>query len=277
MEPTPLPMTVALRSEAEIALRSWEGLSDWFDPLLPHFAREALRCGGDVLCMEGEGRVHALYLESPAERVASVFTRDPSLAQALLNRPGPWGIFSDLRLPGERETYRIYRGALPGISAGHRFRHSVRLLRPPDLPAIEGLLREVLGVADPAWFRTLPAQVEQGFLVEVDGRIAGAAWATCLGNVGRLHSLAVRSPYRGLGVGADLLAARLLWLRERGTTEVLSEIAETIVASCALAERQGLVVAGEMYLYPTEGRVPGREPPTFGAPRTSDRPSPSSR
>ena len=65
-----------------------------------------------------------------------------------------------------------------------------------------------------------------------------------------MHSLAVRPMYRHLGLGTDLLFARLLWARAAGARSVLSEIADQNLPSRAVAEAGGMRRVGEIFFYP---------------------------
>jgi len=53
-----------------------------------------------------------------------------------------------------------------------------------------------------------------------------------------------------MGIGSDLLFARLLYARDAGACEAISEISERNAASRAVAERAGMRVAGTVFLYP---------------------------
>ena len=70
-----------------------------------------------------------------------------------------------------------------------------------------------------------------------------------VGAQARLHSLTVRAPHRRLGIGTDLLAARLLWARRMGCERILSEIARDNMPSQLIALRAGMRRVGEIYFH----------------------------
>jgi RimJ/RimL family protein N-acetyltransferase len=255
-------------TEPECAL-SAEGaaLSEWFGPFLDHFVKETYRAGGEVHAVREEGRLAALVLTDPAERVASVFTRDPARAEGLVrSRREPW-VFAEAELEPPRESYLVYVGRVRSLSSEHAFRHRVRLAEPSDLPRVIGLLREEYASLNERWFAPAPHASELGFLSEVDGELVGVAWVSIVGTRSRLHSLLVRPGYRRLGIGTDLLFARLLWARLAGVEEVLSEIAESNVASRSIAERAGMRPIGRLFLYPRTpplGAAGGHRGPSMG-------------
>jgi len=231
-------------------------LSPWFNPFLPHFVRETLRCGGSVRgVLEGE-QWKALTLHDPAESITSVFSRVEALAEELVRNRGVTAAYSDFRLSGPSETYGVYTGTFVPPSIAHAFRHSVRLVATEDLPRVADLLREVQGSVDDRWFEGVGSTPETGFLIEIGDRLAGVAWVAVVGRYARLHSLAVRPKYRRLGLGTDLFFARLRWAERAGASLVLSEIADRNGGSRAIAEAGGMRRAGELFLYPAESGVP---------------------
>ncbi|HTT25358.1 MAG TPA: GNAT family N-acetyltransferase, partial [Thermoplasmata archaeon] len=159
----------------------------------------------------------------------------------------PPSLYTPFRIAPDDEVFHILAldtGAWPGVGG---FTYAPRFATPEDLPPIRGLLTDVYGGLDERWFATLPSAEERCFLVEVDGTLAGVAWATLAGAHGRLHSLSVRPAYRRLGIGTDLWAARVLWLRAAGARRVISEVGERNLPSQAVAARGGMRRVGRMF------------------------------
>ncbi|MGA8664270.1 MAG: GNAT family N-acetyltransferase [Thermoplasmata archaeon] len=225
-------------------------LSPWFNPFLPHFVRETLRCGGEVWCAHDAAGLTGLLLHDPAANITSVFTRDRSLAEERVRNRGGRPAYSDFRFGGPSETYGIYTGNLERPLPAHPFHHTVRPIRGEDLAAVAELMREVEGNVDDRWFRGVQGGAEAGFLIEVGPRLAGVGWVAVVADHARMHSLAVRPMYRHLGLGTDLLFARLLWARAAGARSVLSEIADQNLPSRAVAEAGGMRRVGEIFFYP---------------------------
>jgi GNAT superfamily N-acetyltransferase len=222
-------------------------LSDWFNPFLEHFMLESLRCGGEVALAVEDSEIRGIYLYSPAERIASVFTRSRRIAEELARRRDRISIYAPFELAPSSEPYLIYSaGAEPWIDGGG-FAHAVRLAQASDLPEVARLLRAVYGEVDERWIATMPHATERCFVVEVDGDMAGVAWASLAGGAGRLHSLSVRPRYRRLGIGTELFRARRLWLRAAGADPTISEIAERNLPSRRIAEAGGMRPVGRIF------------------------------
>lgn len=223
-------------------------ISVWFDPFLVHFMREALRCEGDVVVAEEDGWITGVYLFSRSENVGSVFGRARPVLDALYARQDHCQVFSELKLDPKAEPLEVYAADLRDWAADHRLRTRVRTAGPGDLSTVESLLHEVNGSVDHAWFRSLPGGEETCMVAELEGKVVGSGWVSREGPFGRVHSLAVRPQVRGLGIGKDLLFARMLWLKEMGARQVISEIFADNFASKGVAERLGMAPVAEIYL-----------------------------
>jgi len=222
-------------------------LSDWFNPFLEHFMLESLRCGGEVAVAEESGIVRGIYLYSPAERIASVFSRSRALAEELARRRDDLSVYTPFPMTPGAERFTIYSIATDRWNDPGRFSHPLRIAGATDRPRIARFMREVYGVVDERWIATMPDAAERCFLVEVGGEIVGAAWASLVGGHGRLHSLTVRPSFRRLGIGSELFRARMLWLRAAGAGPVVSEISERNLPSRTVAEHGGMVPAGSIF------------------------------
>ncbi len=250
--PDPSPETLSRRSLSsvgEIEALDLPPLSEWFDPFLGLFLRDALRTHGEAVVVEGDGRPLGVYLYSPSEGVGSVFTRCRAVAERFVPGVAPGGVYAEREWSPGAEGIEVLAADLRGWVAALPQRNPVRIAGREDLPALERLMRELTGARDSSWFGTLPRPEEVGFLCEVDGRLAGVSWASVVGRHARGHSFMVHPRYRGLGIGTDLLQARMLWLQGRGVVDVVSEIYEGNTASKVAAERAGMAVVGRMFHY----------------------------
>ncbi len=235
-------------------------LSEWFGELLPHFIGETLRCGGEVALAVQADHPVGLYLFSPGEEIASVFSRSPAVAEMLLrHRPAP-STFAEFALAPGADPYTVFLAEPDRRRPDGTLRHPVRRARPRDGPAIVGLNRVVHGRADERWFAVPRPASEQYFVVELNGELAGAGGSTLIGTTGRLHSLAVHPRFRRLGVGTDLVLARLMFLAAAGARRVYSEIAQRNAPSRAIAERAGMRAVGTLFCH-DRPRAPAGSPP----------------
>ena len=221
-------------------------LSDFFNPFLLQFMEGSLRSGAEVTVLRDPTQVTRDFA-LPCGGAPSIHLHPVVGAASLLEGRAGVDAFSELSLAPGAETYHIYAGELPTGPGIHRFAHAVREVRPSDRPALLALFRELYGRADEAWFQPIPPLPEKGFAVEVDGRLAGAAWVSVAAEHARWHSLSVRARYRRLGIGRDLWYARALWAREQGARTAIAEISEHSLASQAVATSAGMRRVGEMY------------------------------
>jgi GNAT superfamily N-acetyltransferase len=238
------------RSIARAAgLTALEGarLSREFDPFLPLFAAQTLRAGGEVVEARVGGSVCGLLLFLPDERIGTLFATGPEEAAALLRLRGPGEFFTERPVGEVVATLDLFAADLVAGTPLPPLLHAVRIARGEDAPALRDLARSIDGPLGVRWMEVLLGSGATPFLAEVDGEIAGVAWAERVRDRGRLHSLFVRPGFRGLGVGRSLVSARLRWLRWSGARRAVMEIDRQARDSRSIAERAGLRGAGPMY------------------------------
>lgn len=223
-------------------------LSDFFNPFLPHFVRAAFRGTGEVWVARAGTTIDGLLLYNGTERLGSIFTRRPEVAQVLFGQTDPVALFSEFPLSSRTETYHVFRTAPGPDLSTHRFTHPVRLARAEDQVPVLELLHEMYGRIDPSGFPVVPTAEEKCLLVEIAGEIVGVGWVTVVQGHGRLHSLSVRPHYRRVGIGRDLWYARMLWAARAGARAVVSEVADQNVASQAIATAGGMEKVGQLFL-----------------------------
>ena len=242
------PAELALGGPEEDALGRAD-LSTWFNPFLAYFARDTRRCGGEVRLLRDAGEVNGLVIADAAERVATVFTRSSELAATTVRDRGSLGMFAEFPAEPAADPFDVFERLLGEETPTFRFGHAVRALVPEDLPTVRALMREVYRFVNDRWFVGLPNRSETGFVAEVEGRLAGVGWVTLVGPHARLHSLTVRVPFRRMGLGSDLVRARVWWAQRNGARRVVSEIARGNTDSQAIAERVGMQRVGTIYFH----------------------------
>ncbi len=92
----------------------------------------------------------------------------------------------------------------------------LRNTMPSDLEAVRRLLREA-GLPTEGVEDQFPAQYR---VATVEGAVVGVAGLELHGRAGLFRSLAVRSAFRGTGVGTHLVRERIEWARARGLSHV---------------------------------------------------------
>jgi GNAT superfamily N-acetyltransferase len=232
---------------AEVDALSFGDLSDYFNPFIGHFMKEALRCEGDVQVSLSGSQVDGAFVYHEVDNEASIFTRERSVAETFFGLRDRVGVYSEFELGPRSEVYDIYAADHPAWNGAHRFRHSVRAAVASDRDAIVGLMNDVYGRVDERWLRSFPRADEACFVVDGADGIAGVAFAAVVNGHGRLHSLSVRARYRRMGVGTDLWYARMWWTRRAGAGSVLTEISEQNLPSRAIAEAGGMRRIGRIF------------------------------
>ncbi len=245
---------------SEIRLEPWapgpgpeefRHLSPGYAPFLPGLIAEAVRAGAGVFLVPGRATIRALVVDDPVESTASVFTAEAEVAAELVRAHRGW-TFSEHAIDRPRERFDLYARDPLGDDLPGGYRHRVDRLGPEHDLAARTLVREAYPHANDRYFATARGGSAAGFGVWVNGTLAGAGWATAAGSTARLHGLTVRPGFRHIGVGADLVRARLEWGRWSGAARAFSEISERNAASRAIAERLGMRPDGCVYLYHTE-------------------------
>ena len=237
----------AVRAPHEIDAVRLPPLSEWFDPFLPLFMRDALATGGEAEFALQDGEVCGVYLASPTEGVGSVFTSVRAVAEHYLPGRAPGGVYAERAWTSGGEPIAVLAADLRDWAPERALWNPVHIASPDELPRVAALMREVTGAVDSAWLGLLPRPEEVCVVGEVVGRVAGVSWATVVGRHARGHSFLVHPRFRGLGIGSDLLQARMIWLRGIGVRSVVSEIYEGNEASRTAAERAGMAEVGRMF------------------------------
>ena len=232
----------------EVDSLSVPDLSDYFNPFLQHFMKEALRAGGEAVVSLDGGEVNGIFTFDVVEKVGSIFARDRWVAEGLFRRRDRLAIFSDFSFAPGAEAYQIFSVELSGPDVPHRFVHRVRVADESDRTPILRLIREMYGPTEESWLRSIPRAEEPCFLVEVGDQLAGVGWASVVNGHGRLHALSVGPRYRRMGVGTDLWHARMMWIRGAGARRVICEIAEHNAPSRSIAVAGGMRPVGTIFL-----------------------------
>ena len=226
-----------------------KGLS-FFDPYLQYFVRQTLRVGGEArVAKDPDGSVTGLFIYDGMEKIGTIFTLSRSDFDHFYGLR-PFNIlFAELETEHECEPFDIYTTKLPDYVLDHRFRHEVTSAQQHNMSEIERFMVSANPGINKNWVRVAFEDREMCFLVRLAGEIAGAGWVSVTNSVGRLHSLFVRPQYRGLGIGEDILFARLFWLRSRGVLSAFSEISSGNVASTRVAVKGGMAASGRIFQY----------------------------
>jgi GNAT superfamily N-acetyltransferase len=99
------------------------------------------------------------------------------------------------------------------------------------------------------WVRVALKNGDKCFTVRLDTEIVGLGWVSLVGSIGRIHSLFVKPQFRKLGIGEDILYARLLWLKSKHARSAFSEISRHNSPSTRIGSKAQMRVCGQVYQY----------------------------
>ena len=233
-----------------------EGLS-WFGPYLGHFAREVLEVGGEAYVSLEGGRVTGLYTYDGVEKTGAIYTRSRSVFDRFYRLRHFDSLFSEVGTGREGEVFVVHALDLRRRTVDHEFRHEVSVAAETDYEGVERFMARAHPGMNRAWVRVALRSGDRCVIARAGDGIAGVGWLSLVAGVGRLHSLYVAPKFRGMGIGGDILGARLLWLWSSGARMAFSEISRQNRPSSAIAARAHMTKASEVFLY---SRMQGGKP-----------------
>jgi len=223
------------------------GLS-FFDAFLAYHIREVLGVGGSAYVASDLNRILGVFIYDGYERTGTVYTQSRKVfdyfRRFLCDAPSSY-LFAEVEANLFREVFDIYSTALRD-SITHNFEYEVAS---PRLDEIEQFMSSTHPDVNPSWSKVALQNGDKCFIVRFKGKCVGCAWVSLASGMGRLHTLYVKPEYRRMGIGEDLLFARLLWLKLKGAKLAFSEISESNVASISIARKANMHRTGHVYMY----------------------------
>ena len=225
-----------------------KGLS-FFDPILPHEAKEALESGGEVFISQtSKGAKDGLFIYDSYEATGTIFTRSKEAFDKFYRLKPSSYIFSELEVAEHpKEKWNIWQLNVEKAAARHRFRHHVTMDHDPG--EIERFMAFTQPETNQTWVRVALKNGDKCFVVKIAGRIVGMAWMAVVGDVARSHGLYVEPQFRRMGIMKDNFYARLIYLKSRHVRILINEIADSNVPSASHAAKIGETIAGKIFLY----------------------------
>jgi GNAT superfamily N-acetyltransferase len=245
----------------------------FFEPHLRYFIDQTLDIGGDVyLAWPSTGPAQGIFTYDLAEKTGTIYTKSQKVFDRLYNLKHSSYLFAEMDAEREHEIYDIYCTNLKNPDPVHRFGHEVAIATEDDAEELERYMSLTHPGINKRWVRVALKSRDKCFIVRLKNEIAGLGWVSFVNDVGRIHSLYVLPQFRRMGLGEDILFARLLWLRSRGARSAYAEISRLNPSSSRIAMKGGMRVAGQVFLYiksePDSGTKVMNKPPTqvLGAP-----------
>jgi len=222
----------------------------FFQPYLEYWTKETLEIGGEAYVSEtAAGNVSGLFLYDAYEKTGSIFTQSRE-AFDYFNRLRPFkSIYAELQIEHRNEVYDIHTIDLERSSLDHTFSHAVSVADEDQVREIRQFMLSTHPGTNPRWIDVALRNGDKCVTVRLGEEIAGVGWLSLVNGVGRLHSLFVKPRFRRMGLGLDILFARLYWLKSKNARMAFSEISANNCQSSRISMRGGMRVTGQVYQY----------------------------
>ena len=226
-----------------------EGFS-FFEPYLQHFIREVLEIGGEAyVSRTSDGNISGLFTYDDFEKSGTVYTRSREVFEYFCGLKPLNFLFAELRTEVESEVYNIYNIDLESQDISHRFSHEISIADGGEIGEIERFMALAHPGMNKRWTRVALKNGDKCFTVRLDSEIAGLGWVSLVRGIGRIHSLFVKPQFRKLGIGEDILHARLMWLKLEHARSAFSEISRDNSPSSRIATKAQMRVCGQLFQY----------------------------
>src|SRR5205809_3567205 len=240
---------VEIRNPSDIDFVLPNGFS-FFEPYLPYLLRETLGADGEAyISTTSDGTITGIFQYDDAEKTGTIYTRSKTVFDYFYElRPANF-LFAELKTEHESEVYDIYTIDLENLSVVHRFSYEISIAEEGDVDEIGQFMASAHPGINRRWVNVALNEGERCFFVRLGKEIAGLGWLSIVNNIGRLHSLHVKPKFRRIGIGEDILFARLLWLRSKRARSAFSEISRGNSPSSRIAGKGRMKPSGPIFQY----------------------------
>jgi ribosomal protein S18 acetylase RimI-like enzyme len=222
----------------------------FFEPYLRYSIREVLEIGGEAyVSRTSEDIVSGIFIYDNFEKVGTVYTRSREVFDYFFGLKPFSFLFAELRTEAESEIYDIYTIDLENRDIVHRFSHEIYIADEGQIGEIERFMVLAYPGINRRWIKVALKNGDKCFVVRLSSEIAGLGWVSFVKSIGRIHSLFVKPQFRGLGIGEDILYARLLWLKSKHARSAFSEISRFNSSSLRIALKAQMRVCGQVFQY----------------------------
>jgi|SRR5271157_1254194 len=237
-----------IRNTLDIDFVFPSGLS-FFEPYLQYFIKEILEIGGEAyVSRTPEGAVSGIFIYDDSEKLGTIYTRSRQVFDYFYELKPFNFLFAEMRTEVENEVYDIYTVDLENLAIVHRFSHEISA-EEGHIDEIEQFMVSTHPGINRKWVNVALKNGDRCFIVRLSKEIAGLGWLSMVNGVGRLHSLYVKPQFRRIGIGEDILYARLLWLKLKHARSAFSEISRYNLLSSRIAVKAQMSVSGQVFQY----------------------------
>src|SRR5690242_14804604 len=197
----------------------------FFQPYLEYWAKETLEIGGEAYMSEtAAGNLSGLFLYDAYEKAGSIFTQSREVFDYFYRLRPFKSIYAELHTEHLKEIYDIHTVDLERTSLDHTFSHAVSVADGDQIGEIRQFMLSTHPGTNPRWIDVALRNGDKCVTVRLGEEIAGVGWLSLVNGIGRLHSLFVKPRFRKIGLGLDIMFARLYWLKSKNARMVFSEI-----------------------------------------------------
>jgi GNAT superfamily N-acetyltransferase len=222
----------------------------FFEPYLQYFITEVLEIGGEAyVSRTSDNVVSGIFTYDDIEKTGTVYTRSMEVFDYFFGLKSFNFLFAELKTEAESEVYDIYSIDLENHNVVHRFNHEISMSDEGQIDEIERFMVLAHPGINRRWIRVALKNGDKCFTVRLGSEIAGLGWVSFVKGIGRIHSLFVKPQFRKLGIGEDILYARLLWLKSKHARSAFSEISRCNSPSSRIELKAQMEVCGQVFQY----------------------------
>jgi ribosomal protein S18 acetylase RimI-like enzyme len=211
---------------------------------------ETLELGGEVhVSNTPEDIVSGVFLYDKSEKTGTICTRSREVFDYFYNLRPFNSVYSEIQTEHPKEIYDIYTMNLEHHDPVHTFNHEISIAD----EKISGELGEFMQLThtgiNPKWVDVALSHGDKCVVIRLGDEIAAVGWVSLVNSVGRLYSIYVKPKFRRMGMGLDIVYARLLWLKSKRARTAFSEISPSNIPSSQISMSAGMKPAGQVYEY----------------------------
>jgi GNAT superfamily N-acetyltransferase len=222
----------------------------FFALYLQYFIKEILEIGGEAyVSRNSEEAVSGIFIYDDSEKIGTIYTRSREVFDYFYELKPFNFLFAEMKTGLESEIYDIYTIDLENHAVVHRFSHEISMADEGQTGEIERFMVLAYPRMNRRWIKVALKNGDKCFLVRLGSEIAGLGWVSLVNSVGRIHSLFVKPQFRRLGIGEDILYARLLWLKSKRARSAFSEISRSNSSSSRIASKAQMTVCEQVFQY----------------------------
>ena len=242
-----------IRNASDIDFVLPNGLS-FFDPYLQYFIREILEIGGEAyVSRTPEETVSGVFIYDEYEKNGTIYTRSREVFDYFYGLKPFNFVFAEMKTEFKSEIYDIYTLNLENQAVDHRFNHEISVAEKESIDEVERFMVSAHPGMNRRWMNVALENGDRCFIARLSDEIAGLGWLSLVNGIGRLHSLYVKPQFRRIGIGEDIVYARLLWLKSKHARSAFSEISRQNFSCSRIAIRAQMRASGQVFQYFKKG------------------------